>query len=51
MSVIDVTPGRDGLENLRILKRRVAEFQLFKRAAGFFGSEKQIILGPYQQRS
>ena len=49
-SVVDVIPGRDGPENLRILKRQVVEVRPLMRAVGFFGSEKQISLGLDRQR-
>ena len=38
--MVNVVPGRDGPENLRILKRRVVEFLPLKRAVGFIGSDQ-----------
>ena len=49
-SVVDVTLGRDGPENLRILKRPFNWVSTLKHAARFFRSKKQIILGLYRQR-
>ena len=51
--VVDIEPGRDGLENLRILKRWVVEVRPLKHTVFFFFFRiwsKQISLGLDRQR-
>ena len=38
--VIDVIPGRNGPENLRILRRQGVYVQPLKQVVGFFGSDE-----------
>ena len=51
--MVDIILGRDGLENLRILKERV-DVRPLKRVAVFFGSDQNksvwVSTGSYEMR-